>query len=86
MQLHDVYDLHVVNTINLITNNSSQHTAQKTKDGVTWTPQNMDGELRYTVRVTSSCYISVIRRVNVKRHEHHLIHMYGNRMKYIVQE
>jgi len=35
MQLHDVYDLHVVNTINLITNNSSQHTAQKTKDGVT---------------------------------------------------
>jgi hypothetical protein len=33
IQPHD--DLHVVNTINLITNNSSQHTAQKTKDGVT---------------------------------------------------
>ena len=49
-----------------------QSIAQKTKDRATWITLKTGYELRCSGRMNSFCSIYDIRRVDAKRHEHHL--------------
>jgi len=50
-----------------MTNNDLQNTTQETKHRVTPTQLKTEEELRWSVRVSSSCCTSATRRVTAKR-------------------